>query len=116
MTNLWSYEHSPCLSHGDCTVPATIMIVRECTGPYAISHHWKKQRFQRVFRIDRYGRRNRTPPYRSYEGSFVEARSGSRNRTKSQITIEQESNGIDPTSTAQKGQSAALVQITVECR
>jgi hypothetical protein len=46
MTKPWSYELSPCLSHGECTVPATIMIVRECTGPYAISHPWKKQRFQ----------------------------------------------------------------------
>jgi hypothetical protein len=45
-TNPWSYEPSPCLTHGECTVPATIMILRECTRPYAISHRWENQRFQ----------------------------------------------------------------------
>jgi hypothetical protein len=116
MTKPWSYEHSPCLSHGDCTVPATIMIVRECTGPYAISHHWKKQRFQGF--LGSIGTvstsvRDRTRPY---DGSFVNARYGSRNRTESQYPLSRRQNEIDPTSIAQKGNRPALVQITVECR
>jgi hypothetical protein len=88
MTKPWSYEHSPCLSHGDCTVPATIMTVRECTGPYAISHPWKKQRFQGFF--ESIGTvcetvRDRTRPY---EGVLCIAAVRSDDRTKPQITVE----------------------------